>query len=335
MTDVRPTASDIHLGGSTVSVSMLGTWWRCPKLWYFTYLHPYGETTGIETKYTGSPLMIGSGVHIGLTAYYSAGPEGPDWSMDAGLDAARRMFAARRDEFESDERWAADLAETERILRGYATEYAREWPDLKPLAIERTYSLTLRSGHILSVRPDMMAENFGMLVAVEHKVPGANKVVSTIGSASLGAQGLVQAAVLRAHDMPTNGQLLNILVRGDYRKLKAGTMYTTPTKPYQRHVIDFAPVSVDYILDLASRTCNDIMAAVYRWGLLRDDGMAPLEAARVAFPMAGLFNGMCHQGFRPCDMALLCGAPGREQSTLAINYRVRTYKSDVPAETTE
>lgn len=336
------TPSDLHLGGKTVSVSMLGTFWRCPRLFYWTYLHNYADGHGIEPKYTGSPLIVGSGVHIGLAAYY--GESGfrkgerlrPDDGLACALIAARVMFNARRDEFESDERWAADLAEAERILRGYPVEYAREWPDMQPLTIEETYSLELASGHVLSVRPDMVAENYGHLVTVEHKVVGANRVASTIGAAGLGAQGLAQAAVLRSHGVATNGMLLNILVRGDYRKLKAGASYTKPSRGYQREVIPFPNVSVDGILRLASDTCLRIVSAVEAWnGLQNTYGHTALQAAERLFPMAGLFSGQCHIGFRPCDMASLCNAPGREAATLPVNFRKRSYKSDTPIGVTE
>lgn len=334
MTELRPLASDIHLGGTTVSISMLGTWWRCPRLFYWTYIHKWPDRPerGVEPRYTSSPLMVGSAVHAGLHAYYASGPTGPDWSMDAGLAAARALFAARRNEFETEERWATDLAETERMLLAYAAEYEREWPDLKPVAIERTYTVELRSGHKLSVRPDMLAESFGMLVAVEHKCPAANRVISTIGAARLGGQGLAQAAVLRAHDYPTNGQLLNIVVRGDLRK----TGYTRPSKPFQREVIPHPPAMVDYILELAAATCQQIVFAVNHWGALVEDGMASVVAAQEAFPMAGLLSGQCHIGYRPCDMAELCSGPGREDRALASNYRVRSYKADiVPQEGSE
>ena len=335
MTELRPLASDIHLGGTTVSVSMLGAWWKCPRLWYFNYLHPTGDARGVEPRYTGSPLIVGSGFHIGLHAYYASGKEGPDWSMDAGLAAARAMFAARRNEFETDERWATDLAETERMLLAYAREYEREWPDLRPAAVEQTYTVQLRTGHNLSVRPDMLAYNFGQLVTVEHKCPGANRVQSTIGAARLGGQGLAQAAVLRAHDVPTNGMLLNIAVRGDYRVLKSGPGYTSVKVPFKREVIAHPIVLVDYVLELAATTCQDIVAAVNRWGTLRDDGMAPMEAARIAFPMAGLFSNQC-AGNYPCSMFSLCSSPGREAQTIATNFRTRTYKADtIPQEPTE
>lgn len=330
MTETRPLASDIHLGGSNVSISMLGTWWRCPRMFYWQYLHPHDGRTerGFEPKFTNSPLAIGSAVHIALAAYYLSDKwtEPGGAALEVALDAARKMFEARSDEFESPDRYAADLGETERILRGYYAEYgpesrAPEYPDFKPLAVEQTYAIKLRSGHTLTVRPDAVAEYFGHIVVVENKVPAASKVASTIGSAALGAQGLAQAAVLRNFDLPTTGMLLNIQVRGDNRK--AG--YTRPSKPFQRPQIAFEPALVDDMLDFAADTVLDIQSKVHKWYDLCADRMAPVEAARATFAMAGLFNGQCHQGFHPCDFATLCQSPGREYRGFN-NFRVRVYK---------
>ena len=331
MTEIRPTASDVHIGGQTISVSMLGTWWQCPRLWYWRYRHtsPTGEL-GLEPLHTASPLVIGSAVHLGLAAYYLSGKEG-DWQLEAALSAARQMFDERSSEFESEERWAADLAETERILRGYVAEYGAEgrspeWPNFRPIAVEQTYAVLLRTGDTLSVRPDMLAENFGMLVAVEHKVPGAARISPTIGAAALGAQGLAQAAILRYHDVPNNGMLLNIAVRGDYRRDNG--RYTSPSKPFQRHVIPVdSTLLVPYILDLAAESVLQIRHAVQHWNTLRDDGMSDTEAAHRCFPMSGLFSGQCFRGWSPCDMANLCKASGREAAQL-VNYRVRSYKPE-------
>jgi len=336
MTELRPTASDIHIGGGNVSVSMLGTWWRCPRLWFWQYLYPWpsGER-GVEPKYTASPLMVGSGVHVGLAAWYMSGWQDGNYALDPALDAARNVFKSRRAEFESEERYASDLAEVERLLRAYDGEYGPnahipEFPTFRAATqpanttkpyIESTFNLTLKTGHILTVRPDMIGVNHGMLVAVEHKTPGASRVSATIGEATLGGQGLAQAAVLRKFDAPTSGQLLNLVVKGPVRN----------TKPFQRHVIGFDPHIIDHFLHMVEQTIGDIERTVARWYTLLDDGMAAIEAARVMFPMAGILNGNCHRFNRPCPMFGLDTAPGREAATLA-NYRVRTYKSDKPTE---
>lgn len=337
MTELRPTASDIHIGGGNVSMSMLGTWWRCQRQWFWQYLYPWptGER-GIESRYTGSPLMIGSGVHAGLQAWYMSGWKDGDYVLDAALEAVRAVFRQRVAEFESEERYAGDLAEVERLLRAYAAEYGPSAPipefttfrpaqgdDGKPL-IEVTFTITLSTGHSLTVRPDMVAWNHGMLVPVEHKTPGASRVGATIGEAGLGAQGLAQAAILRRFDVPVGGgQLLNLIVKGD---LRAGK-YTNPRQRFQRHVVGFDPHNIDHALATVERTIADVERATSQFHELCDDGMSPTESMRAAFPMTGIFNGQCHRYNRPCAMYALCSAPGREHATLT-NYRVRSYKTD-------
>lgn len=329
------TPSDIHKGGLNVSISSLGTWWRCPRLYFWSYVFPHADgSSGVEPIFTRDYLLIGSAVHAGLATYYLSGWKDGNYSLEAGLEGARSHLAPRQAECESEDKWAGVVAETERLLRNYYAEYgpesaAPEYPNLRvaeidghPL-IEHTFSVPLRTGHILTVRPDMVAENFGQLVCLEHKVPAAQSVARTVGEAGLGGQGLAQEAVVNQFGLPANGQLLNVIVRGKVLK----------TRPFQRHVVAHDPWAVQQLLELAGRTVADILRAVELWEQLRDDGFQPVDAARLAFPMVGTLSGHCNGKFGPCSSYGLCTSSGRETMMLA-NFKQRVYRADVPAEET-
>ena len=320
-------ASTIHLGGNEVSISMLSTWWRCPRLFYWTYLHPgLDERRGIEPRYTKDYLLIGSAVHAGLAAWYLSGWRDGGYHMDAALTACRDHLELRADESESEQQHAAVVAESERLLRNYATEYgpdgrAPEWPtfriadDAEGPLIERTFRFKLRTGHFLTVRPDAIAYNFDSLVACEHKVPAAQSVTRTFGEARLGGQGLAQEAILRQFGIATNGQLVNVVVRGPIRA----------TRGFQREVIAHDPWAVSQLLTLAGDTIIAIQATTEKWEQLCDDGFQPVDAARLAFPMVGTLSGHCVGKFGPCSAFDLCSSSGRESMMLA-GFRTRTYK---------
>jgi len=333
MVEIRPTASDIHLGGNNVSIGMLSTWWRCPRLFYWQYLHPRenSESRGVEPRYTKDYLLIGSAVHTGLAAWYMSGWGNGDYQLDAGLEAIRASLSLRVDESPSEEEHSAVVAESLRLMTNYAKEYgpaakSPEFPtfrvatdELGPM-IERTFAVTLRTGHQLTVRPDMVGYNFDSLVAVEHKCPAAQSVTRTIGEARLGGQGLAQEAILGQLGLDTAGQLINIIVRGRVAK----------TRPFQREVIAHDPWAVSQLLQLAGDTVQAIQATTEKWEQLVDDGFSPIDAARAAFPMVGTLSGHCVGKFGPCTAFYLCSASGRELSMLQ-GFKPRTYHADLPA----
>lgn len=310
---------------------MLKCWWNCPRLFYWTYVHEWESgARGTEPLYTRDYLLVGSAVHAGLATYYLSGWQDGRYSLDAGLEGARSHLQPREVECESEDKWASVQAESERILRNYHAEYGPdakcpEYPTLRiadidghPL-IEYTFSVPLRTGHILTVRPDQVVWNFDQLVCMEHKVPAAQSVARTVGEAGLGGQGLAQEAVIKQFGLPANGQLINILVRGAVRN----------TRPFQRHVVAHDPWAVQQLLQLAGDTVVAIQQACEQWNMLRDDGFQPVDAARLAFPMVGTLSGHCNGKFGPCSSYGLCTSSGREAAMLA-NFRQRVYRADAP-----
>lgn len=327
------TPTDIHKGGLNISISALSTWLKCERLYFWQYVYENEDGShGIEPMYTKDYLLIGSGVHAGLAAYYLSGWRDGLYSLDAGLEGARAHLAPRANESPSEDEFAKVQAETERLIRNYDAEYgpnsaAPEWPntriadiDGKPL-IECTFSVPLYTGHVLTVRPDAVVWNFDTMMPFEHKVPAASSVSRTIGEAGLSGQGLAQEAILAQHGVPARGNLLNVIVRGPVRN----------TRPFQRFPVSHDPWAVHQLLKLAGDTVTDIIRATERWEMLKADGFNQLEAAKVAFRLVGTLSGHCVGKFGPCSKYDLCAHSGNEQRMLS-GFRQRVYKSDLPTE---
>ena len=104
--------STIHLGGSTLSPSMLATWTQCRQEYFLHYLapHPQHEGTAGLGGAVSLPMFIGSAAHMGLYHYRLSGfaPELKDWgtyqedkgtySLNVALDAGRGYVETHRDQ---------------------------------------------------------------------------------------------------------------------------------------------------------------------------------------------------------------------------------------------
>lgn len=323
--------STLHLGGGDVSVSMLGTWWRCPRLFYWTYLHPLTEDTqGIEPVRTASPLLVGGGFHEAIEAYYLSGWRDGKYQLEPALSAARKCFAQRRAEFTSDEQYEEDLAKLTDLLHRYHRFYGPdgtlpEYPTTKILSlddktpmIEKTFTVSLGfGGYKLNVRPDALVETHGFVCALEHKTTGSSNTSQLLGRMAMDAQSIAEMAILREclpeHDW--NGVLVNVC--------KTKTYVRSKLPPFERQLIHYPRAMVDRFMGVVRTTIRQIEDTCATWTALVDQGIEPIEAASRAFPMVGLFTGACVQYSR-CAMYPLCSAPGRETQTFPA-FRPRTY----------
>src|SRR3990172_7406669 len=163
-----------------VSASFLSRWRRCRTSWAMHYLAPPPEATperkykGILTRKTSDPLLVGSGFHKFVEAWYhtrcATGEDTGEANLDLALWEAETLFVERKDEFEDELGWET----TRQLVRQLGVRYHEwygpgglvpEWPktrvlfDEKGPMIEREHEYELAPGYLYHCRTDLFVED--------------------------------------------------------------------------------------------------------------------------------------------------------------------------------
>jgi hypothetical protein len=145
-----------------IHVSEITDFKTCPRL------YRYRHVEGLVPILRDPKLTLGTGMHVGLAAYYT----GRD--AIAYYDAWAEMTLAEMGENATDET-VEQVALGVKLLKAYI-EYAAENDDFKPITIEQTYSVPvwIPGGRVARVRhcgafDGLVKDAYGKLWLMEHK----------------------------------------------------------------------------------------------------------------------------------------------------------------------
>ena len=331
-------------GPSRFGSHYIGQYRTCEYQHALAYVVPHPEDAtshGMERWTTSSPLLVGSGVHEGLAAWYKSrcttGADNGQPDLDLALATLNTHFAERSHEFENLESAAADLALATRLLTAYHDFYGPggtlpEFPRLSVVVdehgpvIEREFELQLDGPHIFTARLDGLVQLDGHTYVLEHKTSAASSVGRLITGMGMNTQVLGQFSILHKL-MPEHapeGVLVNVLVKN--RSVKSGQ------PPFDRAVVTFDEADIPKFHADALRTLEDIDKDRSKYNVLAKF-LDPFVAARRVYMQRGRSNGAC-VGFSRCVFLDVCRNPGRE-AIVARGLKPRTTTAETVVNETE
>lgn len=318
-------------GGTEFGWSYISNYKACPMRWFNRYHRPNKEGgLGVAPMKTASPLLIGSGTHEGLAAWYRSGwRDGEDTghrNLDRALDAAEAHFATRRDEFEDESAYDDGLAMVRKLLTGYHDWYGeggpeQEYPHYKVLGdpetgeplIEVEFRVPLGQGYVFTTRLDTVVSLQQFAYDLEHKSWAAQGVSAGFDRFGIDGQGTGQIFALkdRYPELSVAGIIVNALVKN------RGARSNKP--PFERNITGRTEQDIEkFKLDTA-RTLAQMDAALEEFRHLVQGGLSVNEAANVVFD-ASPPSVVC-RGFSRCEYYAPCKSRGYEQSLFDSNYR--------------
>lgn len=176
----------------------IDTFSQCPQRAAFQYearLQPVNDTKR-------DPADIGTLVHVGLAYRYAQMlPQRPAWMVYPNPYAAIEECGFKRPDL---------AAEAKRIFAWY--EYTYQKDTLRPILVEHQFQAQLGDDLFMTARIDLLAEEFGQLVVVDHKVKG--KLTKRTGDyASTDRQFVTLLALARASGFDIKRVMLNGMTR--------------------------------------------------------------------------------------------------------------------------
>jgi len=284
-------------GASRFGAHYLETWQECPMLWYRRFLAPHPDGgRGLETLFTGEPLLVGSAVHEGLAAYYATpgGWKTGDYDIEAAVAHIPASMEKRRRECETDQAFDNVVNTSTTLLRKYHDWWGKggvlcDYPDLTILndaqgmpLVEREYEITLPyRNYVFTARFDAVVRYFGAIYVLEHKTTAASRLSNQLTAMGINTQVTGQVMILNeAHRGETiGGVMANMLVKD--RVVKAGARPQFERQPFTRTVLE----REKFILD-AGHILAQIDEAVEEYNHFRGRGLEDHEASRQVFTMA-------------------------------------------------
>jgi hypothetical protein len=321
MTDNGPTPIR-QTSATKFGAHFISGFWDCPYRWW---LQHRAKDYGLVPHKTADPLLIGSGTHAGLEAYYHSGWQDGNYQLEPAVEAVRAHFKERADEFQSHERLGKDFTVVERLLDLYDHQYGPrgltpEFPKVRVVAdsdghplIEREYEIDLGyRDYKFTSRIDLVVEFHGYLGVLEHKTSVASAVWRLLARAPMDLQFTGQFFCVRvAHpELAIGGVIPNILIKDWGPKSKFPSAFPD-RQPFARSDAHLEKFRMDVV-----RTLREIELREREWRDLVAAGMEPFEAARMTYVQR---TSECVV-YGTCNYLPICTTPGREEAMLQ-DYR--------------
>ena len=305
-------------GASAYGTHYLKSWDSCRRKWWLSKRAPHPDGEGLRPRFTGTPLLIGSGFHDGIEAYYRSGTKGKsDYSKAAALAAAEDTMKARRGEWPDRTSYSEGLGEVLGLLSRYHEWWGPSgpqddssilqvvWDDDGPV-VEREYSIPIAPGlPNFTCRVDALVRYRDWLYVLEHKTTTGRGVTALRNRMDLDSQATAECLVLQHHfpDEPIHGVLLNMVLKGHSTRSKFA--------PFLRDQFARTAYQMEQLKrDIANKfTEIQRVNSNYDW-LVNSDGLSPWDAAAQVFHLTGTSNGHCFAYNRQCEYAELCKSVG-------------------------
>lgn len=305
-------------------------WDRCFRAGFLSFLapHPKGGR-GLRPKYPSRAMKLGGLIHVGLEHYYMSGPRDPGArDIDVAIDHLEVAAGARAREWTNPEEREQDIAKGRALLYDYHQHWQGD-PDVMvvedkdgPL-IERNMVVEVPGSPVpFTCRPDAVVEWNGWVYVMEHKsssVYGMNRIRTAMLN---NIQGSGECYVLNRlyPDLPTQGVLLNVLVKDRSSKSKY--------QPFERDTATRTEGQLRMFENHHRARMAHIDNLTKRWEVVKDDCGDPWAAGAEVFVATGASTGACEETYgRPCEFLDLCKGVGMEQMQ-SLGYVA--YKEDNP-----
>lgn len=322
-------------GGTAYGSHFYKLWHSCQRKWWLSMRAPHPDGgEGLRTEHTAGPLLLGSGVHEGLEAYYRSGYSDGQYNVDAAVRHLETKMGERRGEWRSDTDYQAELAQGRKLLYDYDAWWGpngvqRDYPSMKIVVdeegpiIEREYRIEVGSGlPPFTCRVDAVVEWQGYRWVLEHKTTAASAVHRIQNSMRTNIQGTGECYVLQqAIGGSIQGILLNVLVKNRSSRSKEPPFLRVPIARTRPQLEMFAAqlertaLTMDYLND----TYDELVEA----------GLDPWSAAQQVFVASGSANEQCMAYNRPCEFIELCAGVGHED-VLTAGFRASVRALDEP-----
>ena len=322
-------------GGTRVGNSYLTLFVSCPRKWYFQYLYPSEDASGIVPIHTDGNLLKGSTFHEGLAAWLASGcRDGEDtgeYVLDRALEVAREHHDARLREWSDQSDATTAWQSMQEMLVRYHEWYGPggrkpDYPDMQVMCdsktgiplIEQEVTIPLGGSYFFTCRVDAVVERFGYACILEHKTSVGSYVHTRLSTIHTDSQFTGEVAALRhmLGNEAVSGVYCNVIIKNRSANSKFDCAV--------REMTDRTVAETDRFKVKCENILNKIDYAVEGFHDAQAKGVMTMEeAADVFFPEYGMNTEYCHAYRRQCEYLSFCRGIQSPDVTL-INFRPRT-----------
>ncbi len=310
-------------GGTPIGSSYLGSYVRCPYLFFNQYIRPVGdledgrELVGIQPRFRSAALSSGSMFHSFMEHLYlsgcKSGEDTGEWNIDLAISGMEVCREEVRTNYKESIDCDNDFDAMTMLGRYYVDRYGKQgmipdWPRFQvafdgegePL-IERQFSLNLGfQDYYVTSKPDIIMTRDGYLITRDHKTAARGWGQRRAANIDTDPQFTMEHMILSElfPEEAFEGSEVNIIVKGLVPHSKSERFFRNTTT---RSIADIASFKADTI-DLLEKIDTSVSNFQELW-----ENTGDLElAAGLAFPRHGVRTDACHAFNRACDFIDLC-----------------------------